>query len=148
MTKNEWKNILSCSILIKLRGNLVIYKERTSQPTRSWTIGRNPIWRSLFTFMNLPLAFSWDMYVIFDHFIPFLFLFCWFWRTKLRKCLFTFFKSFACLALQTKTIVKKITQTKSQKTKNKLTKICNRLDKNIKKSVKVGGLSHEKKSYI
>ena len=36
---------------------------------------------------------------------------------KLRKCLFTFFKSLACLALQTETIIKKITQPKLPKTK-------------------------------
>ena len=61
-------------------------------------------------------------------FIPFpFFVFCWFWLTKLRKCLFTFFKSLACLALQTETIVKKITQPKLPKTKNELTKICNEL---------------------
>jgi hypothetical protein len=53
--------------------------------------------------------------------------FCWFWPTKLRKCLFTFFKSLACLALQTEAIAKKITQPKSPKTKNELTKICNEL---------------------
>ena len=59
-------------------------------------------------------------------FIPFsLFFFRWFWPTNLRKCLFTFFKSLACLALQTETIVKKITQPKLPKTKNELTKICN-----------------------
>ena len=40
-------------------------------------------------------------------------------------CLFTFFKSLACLALQTETIVKKITQPKLPKTKNEVTKICN-----------------------
>ena len=41
------------------------------------------------------------------------------------QCLFTFFKSLTCLALQTETILKKITQPKSPKTKNELTKICN-----------------------
>ena len=40
-------------------------------------------------------------------------------------CLFTFFKSLACLALQTETIIKKITQPRLPKTKNKVTKICN-----------------------
>ena len=40
-------------------------------------------------------------------------------------CLFTFFESLACLALQTETIVKKITQPKLPKTKNEITKICN-----------------------
>ena len=54
-----------------------------------------------------------------------IFVFCRFWPTKLRKCLFTFFKSLACLALQTETIVKKITQPKLPKTKKELTKICN-----------------------
>ena len=37
-------------------------------------------------------------------------------------CLFTFFKSLACLALQTETIVKKIMQPKLSKTKTKLPK--------------------------
>jgi hypothetical protein len=50
--------------------------------------------------------------------------------TKMPKyyviCLFTFFKSLACLALQTETIVKKITQPKLQKTINEVTKICNK----------------------
>ena len=59
-------------------------------------------------------------------FIPFsFFIFCWFWPMMLRKCLFTFFKSFACLALQMETIVKKITQPTSPNTKNELTKTCN-----------------------
>ena len=40
-------------------------------------------------------------------------------------CLFTSFKSLACLALQMETIIKKITQIKLQKTKNEVTKICN-----------------------
>ena len=63
---------------------------------------------------------------IIELFIPFLFfVFRWFWPTKLQKCLLTFFKSLACLALQTETIVKKITQPKLPKTKNELTKICN-----------------------
>ena len=64
----------------------------------------------------------------FELFIPF-FIFRWFWPTKLRKYyviyLFTFFKSLACLALQTETIVKKITQPKLPKMKNEVTKICN-----------------------
>ena len=34
-------------------------------------------------------------------------VFCWFGPTKLRKCLFTFFKSPASLALETETIIKK-----------------------------------------
>ena len=54
-----------------------------------------------------------------------IFVFRWFWQTKLRKCLFTFFKSLVCLALQTETIVKKIMQPKLPKTKNELTKIHN-----------------------
>jgi hypothetical protein len=49
--------------------------------------------------------------------------------TKIWKhyliCLFTFFKSLACLALQTEIIVKKITQPKLPKMKNKFIKICN-----------------------
>ena len=47
-------------------------------------------------------------------------------RTEVTKmpgyyllCLFTISKSLVCLALQTETIVKKITQPKLQKTKNK-----------------------------
>ena len=61
--------------------------------------------------------------LIYDLFIPFLlFVFRWFWPTKLQKCLFTFFKSLACLALQTETIVNKIMRPKSPET-NKLTKI-------------------------
>ena len=44
----------------------------------------------------------------YELFIPFSF-FRWFWPTKLRKCLFTFFNSLGCLALQSETIVKKIT---------------------------------------
>ena len=47
---------------------------------------------------------------------------------KIRKyyviCLFTFFKSLAHLALQTETIIQKITQLKWWKTKNEITKIC------------------------
>ena len=46
-----------------------------------------------------------------------------FWPTKLQKCLFTFLKRLACLAFQTETIIKKITQPKLAKMKNKLTKI-------------------------
>ena len=78
------------------------------------------------------LHFAWKWQLIFsflvtlEHFIPYsLFIFHWLRPTKLRKCLFTFFKSLACLALQTETIVKKITQPKSPKTKNELTKNCN-----------------------
>ena len=44
----------------------------------------------------------------------------------------TFFKSLACFALQTGTIVKKITQPRLPKTKNELTKICNELGKSDK----------------
>ena len=63
-------------------------------------------------------------------FIPFLiFVYRWFWLMKLRKyqniaiCLFTFYS----LSLQTKIIIKKITQPKLPKTKNEVTKICNEL---------------------
>ena len=49
--------------------------------------------------------------------------------TKIWKyyimCLFTFLKILACLALQTETNVKKITQPKLPKMKNEVTKICN-----------------------
>ena len=58
--------------------------------------------------------------------------------TKMQEhyviCIFTFFKSLVCLALQTETIAKKITQPKSPKTKNELTKICN----------EPGGIRHQK----
>ena len=64
------------------------------------------------------------VHVVYLAFIPFLlFVFCW--PLKLRKCLFTFFKSLACLALQTQSILKKIRQPKLPKTKFELTKICN-----------------------
>jgi hypothetical protein len=53
-----------------------------------------------------------------------LFVFHWFWQTKLQKCLFANFKSLACLALHMEIIVKEITQPKLSKTKNGLTKIC------------------------
>ena len=53
-----------------------------------------------------------------------------FWPTELRKCLFTFYKNLACLALQMETIVKKITQPKLPIRKNELTKICNELGNN------------------
>ena len=60
----------------------------------------------------------------YELFIPFsIFVFLWFFRLKLRKCLFTFFKIIDCLALQTETIVKKITQPELP---NELTKICNK----------------------
>ena len=49
-------------------------------------------------------------------FILFLFfIFCWFWPTMLRKCLFTFFKSFACLALQKKPLQRKSCNLSHQK---------------------------------
>ena len=47
------------------------------------------------------------------------------WSMMLEKCLFTFFKSLACLALQTEIIIKKIKQPKLPKMKKELTKICN-----------------------
>ena len=63
----------------------------------------------------------------YELFIPFsIFVFLWFWLLKLRKCLFTFFKILDCLALQTETIIKKITQPELPNTKNELTKICNK----------------------
>ena len=55
-------------------------------------------------------------------FISFLIFFFVVWQTMLRNCLFAFFKSLACHALQTETIIKKITQPKLPKTKNKRTK--------------------------
>ena len=62
----------------------------------------------------------------YELFITFLlFVFRWFWLTKLQKCLFTFSKSLACLAFQTETIVKKVAQPKLPKTKIELAEICN-----------------------
>ena len=44
---------------------------------------------------------------------------------EVTKMFIYIFKSLACLALQTETIVKKIIQPKLPKTKNEFTKICN-----------------------
>ena len=47
-------------------------------------------------------------------------------NTKILRNMFIYmFKSLACLALQTETIVKKVTQPKLPKTKNEVTNICN-----------------------
>ena len=56
--------------------------------------------------------------IIYELFIPFLlFVFCWFYPMKLRKCLFTFFKSLVCLALQTESSQRKSGNLNHQKRK-------------------------------
>ena len=72
--------------------------------------------------------------LLFELFIPFSFsFFVGYGRRSYENVYLHFFKSLACLALQSETIVKKITQPKSPKTKNELTKICNEPGKNGKR---------------
>ena len=83
-----------------------------------------PICLAIFDCLTFKLAVAF--FVSYELFIPFsFFVFSLVSATKLRKCLLTFFKSLACLALQTETIVMKITQPMLPKMKNELTKICN-----------------------
>ena len=87
---------------------------------KTWTLQRIRV--MIFTNMHaVALLNGWVLFWAFHS----IFVFCWFWPMKLRKCLFTFFKSLACLALQMETIVKKITQPKLPKRKNEITKIFN-----------------------
>ena len=64
-----------------------------------------------------------SLHVSYELFIPFSFFVGFGWQSY--ECFFTFFKSLAFLALETETIVKKLTKPKSPKTKNEITKICN-----------------------